>query len=178
MKTVRYLLVLSAVLVICAGATATPLTMEWQVTDMGGGMYDYEFWLTLDNHDNSWNPGQGWGWLIIGDAESQDSPLYDFAGDYGDMPIGPWDEWGWSWGYHNGPTLHYVLDCWFPTQVGETLYFSGTSSVLMHDGEMLWSSIYTQGGASNVEFEVAKYIPAPGALALLAVAGLTGRRRR
>jgi hypothetical protein len=178
MKITRCVLVLVALALICGTAAATPLTMQWNVTDIGGGMYDYEFWLTLDDNDHTWQQGQGWGWLIVADAQSADSPLYDFDGDYGDFPVGPWDSWGWSFGYHNGPTLHYVLDCWVPQEIGETLYFSGTSSVLLHDGEMLWSSIYTIGGAQTVEFEVATLIPAPGALSLLAMAGLAGRRRR
>ena len=174
----RVLILFAAAAALTSAANAHPLRMDYTVTDLGGGLYDYEFYFTLDNHDNSWYDGMGWGWIIIGDAMSQDSPLYDFAGDWGDFPVGPWDQWGWSWGYHNGPTLHYVLDCWFPHNVGEQLYFSGTSTVLLHEGEMLWSSIYTEGGAPTVEFEVAYYIPSPAAIPLLALGGLTLRKRR
>ena len=172
----KVLIVLAAV-AVSSTAYAHPLRMDYTVTDLGG-LYDYEFYFTLDDNDHSWTYGQGWGWVIIGDAMSQASPLYDWAGDMSDFPVGPWTGWSSSGGYHNGPTLNYVLDCWVPENVGETLYFSGTSSVLLHEGEMLWSSIYTQGGAPTVEFEVANYIPAPAALPLLALAGLTRRRRR
>ena len=172
----RVLIVLAAA-AVCSTATATPLRMDYAVTDLGG-VYDYEFWLTLENDDHSWTYGNGWAWVIIGDAQQTSSPLYDWAGDNGDFPVGPWTYWTSSSGYHNGPTLGYVLDYWIPENVGETLYFSGTSSVLLHEGEMLWSSIVTTGGASTVEWDVAHLIPAPGALSLLALASLTRRRRR
>ena len=174
----RALLLLAAA-ALAGNAHATPLTMEYTVTDLGGGLYDYEFYFTLDNHDNSWQDGMGWGWVIIGDAQSQASPLYDWAGDMGDMPVGPWTYWSSSGGYHNGPTLGYVLDYWAPHNVGEQLFFSGTSTVLLHEGEMLWSSLVTEGGAQGVNWEVAHYIvPAPAALPLLAAGGLALRRRR
>ena len=172
----RVLLLLAAA-ALTSTANAIPVTMDYTVTDLGGGLYDYEFWLILDDNDHSWQAGMGWGWVIIGDAMSSSSPLYDFSGDYGDFPVGPWTGWSWSSGYHNGPTLSYVLDCWVPGFVGDQVYFSGTSSVLLHEGEMLWSSIYTQGGAPTVQFQVANYIPAPAALPLLAL-GLMRRRRR
>lgn len=171
-------LIVLAAAALASTAYATPLRMDYAVTDLGGGLWDYDFYLTLDDNDHSWQYGNGWGWVIIGDAQSSSSPLYDFAGDYGDFPVGPWDGWSTSSGYHNGPTLSYVLDCWVPQEVGETLHFSGTSTVLLHEGEMLWSSIYTQGGAQTVEFATANLIPAPAALSLLAMAGLVSRRRR
>lgn len=173
----RALLMLAAI-ALTGTAYATPLTMEYKTTDLGGGLYDYEFYFTLDNHDNTWSPGNGWGWVIIGDAMNKPSPLYDWAGDMGDMPVGPWTSWSSSSGYHNGPTLMYVLDLWIPTAVGEQLYFSGTSTVLLGEGQMLWSSIYTGGGAQIVEWEVAHLIPTPASLALLGLAGLVCRRRR
>lgn len=173
----RILLILAAA-ALAGNAHAMPLTMGYTVTDIGGGLYDYEFYFTLADDDHSWQAGMGWGWVIIGDAQSQASPLYDWAGDMGDFPVGPWTGWSSSGGYHNGPTLNYVLDLWVPTYVGEQLFFSGTSSVLLHEGEMLWSSIYTGGGAPVVEWEVAHIIPAPAALPLLAAGGLFLRRRR
>ena len=30
-------------------AQATPIALDYEVTDIGGGLYDYEFTLVLDN---------------------------------------------------------------------------------------------------------------------------------
>ena len=173
----RALLLLAAA-ALAGNAHATPLTMDYTVTDLGGGLYDYEFYFTLTDDNHNWQAGMGWGWVIIGDAQSQASPLYDWAGDMGDMPVGPWTYWSSSSGYHNGPTLGYVLDYWVPAAVGDQLFFSGTSTVLLHEGEMLWSSLVVTGGAQGVNWEVAHYIPAPAALPLLAAGGLFLRKRR
>jgi hypothetical protein len=178
MKRIVMTLAVAAVAALAGSAYGTPLLMEYEITDLGGGLYDYEFYFTLDNHDGTWQSGNGWAWVIIGDAQNQSSPLYDWAGDNGDFPVGPWTYWTSSGGYHNGPTLGYVLDYWYPQKVGEQLYFSGTSTVYLKQGEMLWSSIVTTGGAQIVEWEVAQLIPTPGALALLALGGLASRRRR
>ena len=85
----KKVLIVLAAAALSSTAHATPLRMDYAVTDLGGGIWDYEFYLTLDNNDNSWNYGNGWGWVIIGDAQSSDSPLYDWAGDNGDFPVGP-----------------------------------------------------------------------------------------
>jgi hypothetical protein len=174
----KRIVMMVAAAALTSTAAATPLLMEYMATDIGGGLYDYEFYFTLDNHDGTWNAGNGWAWVIIGDAQSQSSPLYDWDGDEGDFPVGPWTYWTSSSGYHNGPTLGYVLDYWVPEKVGDQLYFSGTSSVYLKQGEMLWSSIVTTGGAQIVEWEVATLIPGPASLALLALGGLAPRRRR
>ena len=44
----------AAALQCCANANATPLSMDYVVTDIGGGTYQYDFTLTLDNNDGSW----------------------------------------------------------------------------------------------------------------------------
>ena len=116
-------------------------------------MFDYEFRLKLTNLDGSWVPGQGWRWLIFGDQESQPTNLLNFIGDPGDLPIGPWTRYQTSGGFHNGPTLGPVLDYWIPTGVGETLRWSGTSTVDLPNGELLWSTIAgTLGGAIPANF--------------------------
>lgn len=134
-------------------STTEPLTLFYRVRDIGGGLFDYSFTLKLTNLDGSWAPGQGWRWLIFGDQESMPSNLLNFIGDTGDLPIGPWTSYGSSGGYHNGPTLSYVLDYWVPTAVGEQLKWSGTSTVDLPAGELLWSTIAgTQGGAIPANF--------------------------
>ncbi len=140
---------------LAATAGATPLRMDYCVTDIGGGLFEYEIALILDNNDGSWFAGNGFGWMIFGDAQNAMSPIADFVMDPGSFPIGPWTTLGSSSGFHNGPTLHFVLDPWVPTAVGETLTWRGTSATNLPQGQMIWSSIFTTGGASIAEFIVA-----------------------
>jgi hypothetical protein len=137
---------------------AAPLTLEYVIQRVGPHEFYYTFILTLDNHDGSWHPGQGFGWLIFGDAQNSMSPFTDFAMDPAEFPIGPWTALSSSGGYHNGPTFSYVLDTWVPQQLGDQLIWSGISYVHLGQGQMLYSSIYTTGGAPIFEFAVATQI--------------------
>ncbi|MAE70049.1 MAG: hypothetical protein CME06_06225 [Gemmatimonadetes bacterium] len=128
---------------------ATPLRMDFTVTELGDGLYDYEFVLKLDNHDSSWEPGQSWGWVIAADAQESDSPLADFVGDPADLPIGPWDTYTVSMGYHNGPTLWHVLDEWSPVEEGDLLTWSGISS--HYTEELLFSTLVGNGELATFE---------------------------
>src|SRR3954468_23283108 len=99
-KLLRRALACSALLAAVSfapSAMATPLTMNFCVQDAGGGQYMYTFTLTLDNHDGTWSPGQGFGWIIFGDAQYPGpSQLDPFNGDPGSLPIGPWTSYGGS----------------------------------------------------------------------------------
>ena len=179
------LLAMAAAGCLCGTASAQqagPLELSYDVTIIGGGQYYYDFWLTLENLDNSWSSGQGWGWLVFGDEPDQNigSPLTNWVGDTNTLPAGPWTFFTSSGGGHNGPTLGNVLDTWVPTAIGETIHWGGTSNAFVGQGDMLWSTLVHENGAVMHNFKVATLIPAPGAVALMGLAGLvgTGRRRR
>ena len=170
-RSISICFVALAVLILAvSSAKADPTTLRYYATDIGGGLYDYEFSLVLDNHDSTWAPGQGWSWITFGDAKSSSSPLKNFVGDPGDLPIGPFGEYNWSYGYHNGPTL--IVDSgssvvyWVPTTVGESLNWSGTSTAFVGPGNMLYSTLMETGGAALADFKPAEYVPAPGAILL------------
>ena len=163
-------------------ANATPLTMSFDTTDLGG-KYQYDFTLTLDNHDNSWVSGNQWDWIIFGDTDS-DNNYIGFDTNGGLL-------WGTDWttlsssssissisisaGDHNGPylaisTQGMMLPGWLPTFVGESISWSGTSSVYIPSDELRWSSLIVGGGAEAVHFEQANQVsvPEPGTFALIA----------
>ncbi len=163
------------VLALCLSSLvqATPLRLDYAVSDLGTGRYEYNFSLVLDNHDGSWASGQGWGWFIFGDTpdSAAGSPLTDFVIDSADLPVGPWTGLSTSYGGHNGPTFSDVLAKWFPLAVGDALTWSGTSTADLAQGELLFSTLVTYpGGTVAADFEVANRlgsVPEPPVTALL-----------
>lgn len=168
------------VLTVSGFANATPIALNYDVSDIGGGLFNYEFSLVLDNNDNSWAAGQGWGWFIFGDSTNSPSPLTNFVGDTSDLPIGPWSSFTYSSGGHNGPTLGSPLNYWIPAAIGEVLNWSGTSTANLAQGELLFTTLMTQNGAVAANFDVANKVnvPEPSTLAILALGliGLASRR--
>lgn len=159
---------------------ATPLTMEYTVNDIGGGLFQYDFELMLDNNDNTWVSGMEWDWIIFGDVSfGNTSPLADFGNFVAtDLPTG--STLITTSGGHNGPTLEIggdvLLPGWNPTAIGESISWQGTSAAYLWQGELLWSSLVTGGGATSVQFEVANNVnsvPEPTILGLLSL-GLVG----
>jgi len=147
----------AAVVVAAGSASATPLRLEYTVTDIGGGTFQYDFTLILDNNDNSWAPGQGWRWFIFGDCVGPcTSPLTAFVGDPSFLPVGPWTGYSSSGGGHNGPTFSSVLDYWTPTAVGEQLTWRGTSTADLQEPDLKFSTLAgTLGGGIAADFEMA-----------------------
>ncbi len=128
-------------LLLSTQVNATPLRLDYSVTDLGGGIYDYGFSLVLDNHDGSWETGHGWGWIVFG-IGSPTSPLTDFVGNTGDLPIGPYNDYGTSLGSSTGPTLTWVLNLWVPISIGDMLFWSGTSTADLQQGELFFSTFH------------------------------------
>lgn len=137
---------------VSAFARSTPLTLSYSITPELGGVFRYQFRMTLDNHDGTWAPGQGWGWVVYADAYYSPSPMDDFQGNPLDLPIGPWDEYTTSEGEHNGPTLGFLLNMWSPVFIGESITWSGHSTVRATPGSLTWSSLVTTGGASTFQY--------------------------
>jgi len=177
--------------VTSTSALATPLRMDSDVTDLGSGVYRYDFTLTLDNHDGTWAPGQQWDWIIFGDNDGFDT--HNGFDTNGAAAGGlDWTTLGFaspissitnSQGSHNGPTLaidgnNVELPGWAPTSTGQFLTWSGTSHVFIPAGELFWSSIVVGAGAQQVNFEPAHTVAEPSAIGLLAVGlGLVGFAR-
>jgi hypothetical protein len=61
----------------------------YSIVDNGDGTYSYGFDLVLDNNDGSWQAGQGFDWIIFGDAQNMPSPFADFVMSDGVFPVGP-----------------------------------------------------------------------------------------
>lgn len=146
---------LAAIVLGASSLAAVPLTMKYQVKDLGGGQFQYDFMLEVDNNDNSYVVGQGWRWLIFGDSATS-SPLTGWAISAGQLPVGPWTGMSSSGGGHNGPTFSNVLDYWVPTGVGDCLHWRGTSTANLAQGQLLWSTLAgTLNGGVAANFTIA-----------------------
>lgn len=131
-----------------APLAATPLRLEYSVTDLGGGLYHYQFKFINDNNDGTWVAGQTFRWFVFGDAPSgMTSPLLNFVGDTSSFVDSPYTSFGTTGGVHNGPDLQTVLTDWIPTHVGDSFWFSGTSTANLGQGLLAWSN--NTGGSSN-----------------------------
>jgi len=138
------------------GSEATPLRLDYSKSWSASGIVYYTFTLALENTDESWVPGQSWGWLIFGDSPSLGgSPFNDFTMTGGIMGVGPWNSVTTSSGAHNGPTLGPAVEMWMPTSVGEFLTWQGYSTSNVPDGAMFFSTFFTGGGAVGADFQAA-----------------------
>lgn len=179
---------------LVGSANATPLSLSFGTNDLGGS-YQYDFTLTLDNHDNSWVLGNQWDWIIFGDT--------DFDNNYSGFDVNGGLSGGTDWatlstsspissittsaGGHNGPALaissnSVALPGWQPAFVGDSISWSGMSSVYIASDELFWSSLIVGGGANAVYFEQANLatVSEPSIIALIGagVIGLIGLARR
>jgi hypothetical protein len=179
-----FLLGAAAVVGLAGVATATsPLELCYMVTDLGGGLFNYDFVLENTNADGSWFPGHSANWITFGDSPVPGgSPLNSFAGNVPSLVGTPWANEGFTFssGGHNGPTLLDFDDFgngWIPGFVGDSVSWSGTATVHLGQGQLLWSNLI--GAGNHADFLVAtECIPAPGAGVLLGVGGLVAMRRR
>ena len=160
--TIASILLSCSVASLASAQTPTPLAMSYAVTPVPGG-FNYEFTLSLTNTSGTWSAGQGFGWVIWGDAQGTTSPINDFVGDPADLPVGPFVCYSGSSGHHNGPTFcvghdagsGFALDYWVPAAIGDSLRWSGTSATDLPNGQMLWSNLIANGGATYSEWNIA-----------------------
>ena len=175
------LLITGIILAITMGiqtAQATPLRLDYTVTDNGNNQYAYQFQLILDNNDNSWVSGQGWGVIRFGNGVRGESGprLTNFVGDDSALPVGPFTTYIDPTGLF-GPGLdgadpndNSKAAIWVPTAVGQSLYWSGTSNVNLAQGQLNFRAARTVGmpGSSGVATLVdsIQVIPEPGTMVL------------
>jgi hypothetical protein len=185
------------VCVLSGVASAMPLRLEYELTDLGSGIYDYDFTLVLDNNDSRWLPVMEWDWIVFGANDFHDSyPSFDNDGngparsDWTTTSFShPISSVSTSGGGVNGPTLYIgpspALPGWRPTALGESLSWSGTSQIFLPDGELYWSSVAAshQDHPFNWTFHLAHQtnvpdVPEPASLLLVGagVAILAARR--
>ncbi|MFO0835132.1 MAG: hypothetical protein U0638_09190 [Phycisphaerales bacterium] len=155
MRTTLAAVVLAA---LSGAALATPLTLSYSISDDGQGGYRYHFTLSLDNHDGSWEPGQGFNWIIFGDNYPAPTALPNFVGDLpAPKPFDAPDEgFRYTGQLHHGPTLLdwgdlFEMTGWVPKFVGDSIHWSGTARVYVGQDQMLWSNIFGTGVLADFE---------------------------
>lgn len=181
MKFIK-LLAGAAVCLLASSSFAIPLTLNYQVTNLGS-TYQYNFDLVLDNHDNTWVLGHQWDGIVFGDRKGGPQqpgtiPCNDWI--WGDSDPGVSKYTSCTGGAHQGPTLIYgtsaSLPGWAPTHIGDVLSWSGTSKTLVADGDMFWFPLNKSPwviGQFYYQANNTSNLPEPGSLLLFAL-GLIG----
>lgn len=147
---------LAAVLLSATAALGQGLELEYAVSDIGGGRYEYRFFLSPDE---GWEPGMGWAFLVYGIGDMRPT-LTDWIGDPDSLPVGPWDDYSASAGsdwsaYSFWPVTTY----WSPASGDEILTWKGTSEADLEQGELLFGTRFvTIGGAAPIDRQVADRI--------------------
>ena len=96
--------------------------------------------------------------------------LTDFVGDTSDLPVGPFTGFQAESGQF-GPTLGLGTELWTPTAIGDSLFWSGTSTANVADGELHWfTKTKSTGAVIQVEYASrvsnVNVIPEPGTMVL------------
>lgn len=173
-------------LVLAASAARADVTeLTYKKTDIGGGLFQYDFKLTLTNHDMTYSPGQGFNWIIFGDVPGPGTSTLDDWVPLSDSFPNTNMVYTFSSGGHNGPTyldaVNLSTDGWIPTGVGDSVTWNGISANDVPDGAMFFSALISINGANLPNFQVAVRIPEPAAamtLGVLAACSFLARRRR
>jgi hypothetical protein len=173
-------------------AQAASLNLSYTVENLTDGWFNYSFQLKVDNTDNSYVPGQAWGWIIFGDtpfSEFAEGTLPNWVGDLSNSS--PLIAFSLTGGPHNGPTLLTRdlsnIALWTPSDVNDYLYWSGKSTANVPQGELLFSTLFASNGATPATFKVANEVdslPVPepltvfGSILGLGVLGAVKRKRK
>lgn len=165
---------------LSAPASATPFTVYYDVTDIGGS-YQYDIDVVLDNNDGSWSSGQEFDWFSFGNQ----TDAFEFEGAFSDPVVSGAPAMfsvTESSGGANGPALCVggcsVGDGGYVPSLNETFSFTIMASTFLGAGELLWSNLSATGGNSS-SFNIAvlgdpvSEVPLPAG-ALLFLTGLGG----
>jgi hypothetical protein len=177
----------AALLLLTSSSFAIPLTLNYQVTDLGS-TYQYDFELVLDNHDNSWVAGQEWDWFVFGDRKGSflEEPAFDCAGwHWLSVPVGfGGNDNNCSSGGHQGPLLYVgvspAFPGWSPAVIGESIQWSGTYNQFVGLADMWWAPVLGPIGTNGFHQagNVSLPEPAPFLLLGLGLFSLMFARRR
>lgn len=176
-------------------AEAKVLDLDYTVSPIGGGAYQYDFWLKLTNADGTWTPGNQFDWIIFGDRSGFGQPsglcptscssaqFTNFSSPDPNATL------NFSGGGHEGPTISYgansvLLPGWQPAGVGSVLRWSGRSSIMLGKGQLYFTTLATNGPRADFQLanQIASAVPEPATWVMMILGvGMVGgalRRRR
>ncbi len=176
-------------------AEAKVLDLDYTVSPIGGGIYQYDFWLKLTNADGTWTPGNQFDWIIFGDRSGagQASGLCpsgcgatSFTNFSSPDPNAALTS---SSGFHQGPTIAYgansvLLPGWQPAGVGSVLRWSGRSPIMLGKGQLYFTTLITNGPRATFQLAnlTGSAVPEPATWVMMILGvGVVGgalRRRR
>ena len=170
-----------AVFMVANAAHAIPFSLFYTLSDIGGGQFQYDFELVLDNNDGSHTAGDGYNWFSIGSgftpgSANTDSPFSEGRSFFTSLPT-DWSATA-AFGGYDGPTLYHggrISTASYTPSVGASIFFQGVSSTEVADGDLYFNYLVgsnTDTRQSFVAERVDATVPLPAGLPLILTGGL------
>lgn len=167
-------------LCLSGAAQAVPLRLDYTVTALNNGTYQYDFSLVADDSSGDFETGMSVYWVMVGTKAFGDAPLFGEGRDFITRKRAGTRATTMT-GNLNGTAICAQTSCgttiWSPVNAGDSYSFSGISSTLVAPGDLNWTFMSSPRMSGTLQTlsanDLTTPIPLPVPLALLG-AGLLG----